>query len=80
MKDKLPAAVIWRKGKTGFEPPQQMWMQDAAVQELVREGRKKLVSEKILRPSVMDQPIQASSSHAAGNMDFRCMVAGLWLR
>lgn len=79
MKDQLPKEIVWQKGKTGFEPPQELWMQDEAVRSLVQEGRKKLVSQQILSPKVLDKPIVAAASHAADNFDFRCMIAGAWL-
>lgn len=79
MKDQLPKEIVWQKGKTGFEPPQEVWMQDEAVRSLVQEGRKKLVAQQILSPNVLDKPIVAAASHAADNFDFRCMIAGAWL-
>lgn len=79
VKTLLPKALVWRSGKIGFEPPQQIWMQDAAVKSLVMEGRKKLVDRQILKPGVLHQPVRASDSHAAHNFDFRCMIAGAWL-
>lgn len=79
MDQKLPDEITWRKGKTGFEPPQEAWMKEPAVVELIREGRKKLVAEKILDASVIDKPIAARAAHAADNFDFRCMIAGHWI-
>lgn len=79
MKNQLPGEIVWQKGKTGFEPPQAVWMQDEALRALVHEGRKKLVAQKILSPKVMDKPIVPTASHAADNFDFRCMIAGAWL-
>jgi asparagine synthase (glutamine-hydrolysing) len=79
MDHKLPDAITWRQGKTGFEPPQELWMKDPVVMELIREGRKKLVALKILDASVIDKPLAASAAHAADNFDFRCMIAGHWI-
>lgn len=79
VKQLLPKVLVWRSGKTGFEPPQKIWMQDTAVRELVVEGRKKLVAQQVLKPGILDQPVQAAASHAAHNFDFRCMIAGAWL-
>jgi asparagine synthase (glutamine-hydrolysing) len=79
MKNQLPKEIVWQKGKTGFEPPQELWMQDEAIRSLVQEGRKKLVAQKILSPKVLDKPIIAAASHAADKFDFRCMIAGAWL-
>jgi asparagine synthase (glutamine-hydrolysing) len=76
----LPSSIAWQKGKIGFEPPQQRWMQDAQVTELVHASRKQLVAEKILSPAVLKKEIHAQPAHAADNFDFRCLIAGLWLK
>ena len=75
MEDALPAAIAWRKDKTGFEPPQKAWMENAQVQELIHEAKKKLVAEKILLPGVLDKKIQPLDTHAADNFDWRWLVA-----
>lgn len=79
MQNILPATITWRKGKTGFEPPQKAWMQHPAVVALIHAGRRKLVDRKILDPSVLQAPIVPTGTHQAGGVDFRCMVAGGWI-
>ena len=80
MQGKLPDDITWRKNKVGFEPPQQQWMNDTAVQELIKEARKKLVEEKILKSAVADKPIQATSSYVAESYDWRYLMAALYLK
>jgi asparagine synthase (glutamine-hydrolysing) len=36
MKEQLPAEIVWRKDKVGFEPPQKKWMQNPTLQEMIR--------------------------------------------
>ena len=79
MDDKLPAAITWQKGKTGFEPPQKQWMQSPAIVENVREAQKKLVKEKICTPEVLDAPLQPADSHDENNFDWRCWVASAFI-
>ncbi|MBS1607521.1 MAG: asparagine synthase (glutamine-hydrolyzing) [Bacteroidetes bacterium] len=78
--DKLPAEIVWRKNKIGFEPPQQQWMEDKSMQELVIDSRKKLIEEKILKPVVAGKKISSTSSYAADNYDWRYLMAGLFLK
>ena len=77
--EKLPSDITWRKNKIGFEPPQQQWMQNKTMQEMIRESRKKLAEEKIINPNVVDRPVNANSSYSAGNYDWRYLVAGFYL-
>lgn len=79
MEPTLPAGIVWRQGKTGFEPPQKSWMQDTSVQELIHNSRRKLVEHKILDASILQKPIVPSSAHEAGGFDMRCLIAGLWI-
>jgi asparagine synthase (glutamine-hydrolysing) len=72
----LPDAITWRTDKTGYEPPQASWMQNADVQELAMECKRKLVSGGILNPSVLDKKNQPMEAHAADNFDWRYLVAG----
>jgi asparagine synthase (glutamine-hydrolysing) len=79
MKDVLPHDIVWRRDKVGFEPPQQQWMQDARVQKEIRRAKELLVAQKVLRPSVLQQPIRSTAAHAANNLDWRYWSASyLW--
>ena len=75
MEHVLPQPITWRRGKIGFEPPQQQWMQQPGVQEMIMAGRQKLVQENILLPSVLDAPVVAIAAHEAGNADWRYLCA-----
>lgn len=80
MESVLPPAIVWRKDKVGFEPPQQVWMQDEPVKEYIREARRVLVNKGILNRAVLDKKIQPQETHAADNFDWRYLVAGTLLR
>lgn len=79
MNEKLPASIAWRKDKVGFEPPQQQWMQDKKVQELIHEAKKKMVNEKILKPGVLTKSILPLGSTAADNYDWRYLSAAAFI-
>ncbi len=79
MEGKLPSSITWQKNKIGFEPPQEQWMSQDVVTEMIREGRKKLVQAGILEASVLDKKIQPHSAYAADNVAWRHLVAGLLL-
>jgi hypothetical protein len=71
MQERLPENITWQKRKTGFEPPQKAWLQSDGMKELIHSSRKKLVDNRILRPSVLEKEITASDAHSAGNRDWR---------
>lgn len=75
----LPNDVVWRKGKVGFEPPQQQWLQDAAMHERVMQSRKKLVDANIILPTELNRKLLAAGAHNAINYDWRylCCAAVL---
>lgn len=74
MEDSLPPAIVWRRDKTGYEPPQRLWMQDPTLQEYIQEARRKLVKADILAASVLQKKIQPQEAHAAENHDWRYLV------
>ncbi len=73
----LPQQIVWRTDKIGFEPPQKAWMDDQRVMEMIRHAKSRLVKDHILRPSVQDKKIQPQDSHAADNVDWWYLVAGV---
>ena len=75
----LPGEIVWRKDKTGFEPPQQQWMGKKLLQDYLFEAKKKLVAEKILRPEVLNKKNQPMEAHAADNYDWRYLVAAAFI-
>lgn len=75
----LPADIVWRKDKVGYEPPQQQWMQQATVQQMIIEARKKLVGFNVLDAGIINKPVKASRAHEAGNDDWRYLCAAALL-
>lgn len=75
MNDLLPASIVWRKDKVGFEPPQKQWMQHTKVEECIHESRRKLVQQGILKQDVLKKPVRHQSAHEAGNYDWRYLCA-----
>src|SRR5436190_11715663 len=75
MKEQLPAEIVWRKDKVGFEPPQKKWMENPNLQEMIQEARKKLVNEKVLKPGVISKPLEATDAYAANSNDWRYLSA-----
>ncbi len=75
MDKKLPDMITWRKDKTGFEPPQQEWMQHPHLQEMIYEAKRKLVQEKILREKVLAKPVEPTGAHEANAFDWRYLSA-----
>ena len=73
MTGKLPDKITWNTEKTGFEPPQKKWMQDKKFQDFIHASKEKLVKEKILRPSVLNNKIIPLHAHEADNNDWRYM-------
>ena len=75
MDKKLPREIAWRNDKIGYEPPQQQWMQDAAVQEYIHEAKRKLVNANILSGKVLDKKIEPKPAYADNNFDWRYLCA-----
>lgn len=75
----LPPGIVWRKGKTGFEPPQHDWMKAPALQDRIQESRQTLVGRGILDRSVLQKKIQPVDAHAAENYDWRYLVTAACL-
>ena len=73
MTGKLPEKILWNTEKTGFEPPQKQWMHDKKFQDFIHVSKEKLVKEKILRPSVLNNKIIPLHAHEADNNDWRYM-------
>jgi asparagine synthase (glutamine-hydrolysing) len=68
---KLPDEITWRKGKVGFEPPQEKWMMMPAVQDAIATGKKKLVETGILDRREIDKKIQPHHGYAADNREWK---------
>ena len=44
----VPSDISWRKDKIGYAPPEQQWLQNAKVKEMIKAGIAKLADEKII--------------------------------
>ena len=75
-KDILPEKICWRKDKIGYEPPQKNWLDNASVTDLIMTKRNKLISDKILHPSLASKAIQAHESADAKNNTWKIWMAG----
>jgi asparagine synthase (glutamine-hydrolysing) len=75
MQPLLPANIVWRKDKIGYEPPQQQWMQNSHIREMIIEARKKLVGSHVLNTSVINKPVKPSPAHERENDDWRYLCA-----
>jgi asparagine synthase (glutamine-hydrolysing) len=71
MQNKLPNKILWNPIKTGFEPPQKLWMEDKNVQASINDAKQKLVTEKILKPAVLNNKVIAKHANDVDNMDWR---------
>lgn len=71
----LPAPIVWRRDKIGFEPPQKKWMEDKNVQESMMEGKKRLVQQGILNAHALNKKIKPHEAHAAASDDWRYWAA-----
>ena len=80
MEKSLPAEIVWRRDKVGFEPPQKNWMELAAVKNAVREAKRKLINENILRPEVINKPVVSLAAHEADNFEWRYLSAAAILK
>ena len=76
----LPQTIVWRTDKIGFEPPQQQWLQHKQLIDWQQESRRNLIKIGILKPSVLNKPLQPMHAHAAGNFDWRNLCADLCMQ
>jgi asparagine synthase (glutamine-hydrolysing) len=75
MDKKLPDEIVWRKKKIGFEPPQKNWMEVPALQEYIKESKRKLVKAGILTKKALDKKIEPLAAHADKNYNWRYLCA-----
>lgn len=69
--EKLPADIVWRKDKVGYETPQKSWMQDKAVQERMMQARETLVKNGVLNKAVLTKGIVPKNAHEEASFDWR---------
>jgi len=71
MENDMPAEIVWRKDKIGYEPPQREWMQDPGMQVAINHAKEILVNEKILKKEVLLKKNQPHDANAAESYDWR---------
>lgn len=74
MEAELPTAIVWRKDKVGFEPPQLQWMQEPAIKERIIAGKEILATHGILSPAAV-QAYKPHHAHEGDAFDWRCWSA-----
>lgn len=52
-KNFLPDEIVWRKDKIGYEPPQQSWMENKGMREILYCNRKLLIEKGVLNKSII---------------------------
>lgn len=75
MEPLLPAEITWRKGKTGFEPPQKHWMQESGMQDMIRDSRRLLAEAGIISKEALKAGLSGNGAHDANNYDWRYLCA-----
>ena len=75
MDKQLPDAIVWRKDKTGYEPPQKQWMESSLVQETIQEAKRKLVGKGVLQSKALQKKITPKEAIAPNNFDWRYLCA-----
>lgn len=75
MDNELPAEIVWRKDKVGYEPPQFQWMHNEILQDYIQESKRKLVNKGILKPAALDKKITPKAAHESNNFDWRYLCA-----
>lgn len=76
----LPESIAYRKGKTGFEPPQQAWMDRPAVGKQIILARRKLADAGMLDARVIKAPITPTAAYVRQPYDWRILVAAQFLQ
>lgn len=73
----LPELIVWNNKKTGFEPPQQIWMEHKALQAIIHHSKNRLVEAQVLSPNVLKEKIEPEKAFTSQNFNWKCLTAGL---
>lgn len=73
--DALPAQIVSRTDKIGFEPPQRSWMTEAAGIESIREGAVRLVRNGVLARSYLKRPPEPNDAYRRGKGSWVILMA-----
>jgi asparagine synthase (glutamine-hydrolysing) len=75
----IPENIVHRKGKTGFEPPQQSWMEIPPVRAAIGRARQTLVDAGMLDARVLRAPVEPTEAYVRNPYDWRILVAAQFL-
>lgn len=78
-RSRVPEDITWPHGKTGFEPPQSVWMKNKNLQRSIRAAQEKLTDLNILKPAVLNRPVAPCNAYARDNRDWRYWVTAQFL-
>ena len=78
-RSRIPEDILWRTGKTGFEPPQHKWMDDERVRKQIQSAQQKLVDLGMLDAKVLRRPVIPCHAYARDNRDWRYWVAAQFI-
>lgn len=76
MDGRLPNEIVWKRRKTGFEPPQKKWMQHPRTIEYFHECTRLLVNEKILKEKALSKRQVFHNAYEQAPTEWRWLVAG----
>jgi len=76
MQSQLPANIVWRKDKIGFEPPQQQWLQTKVINELTEQAKQKLIANGIVKKEMTNEPLLIANAHDENNFAWWFLCAG----
>ncbi len=71
MENRLPADLVWRTDKIGYEPPQKEWMEHPVLVDYMHEAKKKLVQYDLLKPQVLLKKADPKHAHERNNYEWR---------
>lgn len=71
----LPPEIVWRKDKTGFEPPQKAWMERKDVHDAIHAAKQSLVNKEILNAAILQKKPQPHTAYAADSLEWRIWSA-----
>ena len=54
MESYIPKEIAWRKDKKGFQPPEERWLENKLIKDLIIESFENLKKEKIIKQSCSD--------------------------
>lgn len=80
MQNKIPDEIVWKKKKTGFEPPQKKWMESAAMIERLNEAKRHLVKIGMLDKLVLDQRPSSNEAYERHSKEWRWIATSAFVQ